>query len=270
MRVLVLGSSGQIGSALVRHLRNIGHTVVPFDIELDSRHDLRMRPNVDLHALRDQVDYVVFLAFDVGGSKYLSTAQLEYGYIQNNLNIMSTVFDFLSETKLPFVFASSQMAGMLHSSYGNLKAVGEKATVSLGGKFIRFWNVYGIEENPLKSHVVTDFIRQALVNKRIQMLTDGSEIRDFLHVEDACSAIVKVMSLNQSRGYDVASFEYRSILSVAEIISELTGADICKGTSIDNVQAGHRFDPTDEILKFWTPKISMETGISKIYGEMRR
>lgn len=268
MRVLVLGSSGQIGSALVRYLRGVGHTVVPFDIELDSRHDLRIDANAELYALRDKVDYVVFLAFDVGGSKYLSTAQLEYGFIQNNLAIMRTVFDFLSVSKIPFIFASSQMAGMVHSSYGNLKAVGEKATTALGGRYIRFWNVYGIEEDPLKSHVITDFIRQAITNKRIQMLTDGSEIRDFLHVTDACSAIEKVMGINDSKGFDVASFEYRSILNVAELIAELSGVEIFQGSATDVVQSGYRFDPTDDILRIWQPKISLEEGISSIFQEI--
>jgi nucleoside-diphosphate-sugar epimerase len=268
MRFLVLGSSGQIGSALTPFLQSKGHQVIPFDIEIKESQDLRIQNNSDLYALSSEVDFVIFLAFDVGGSKYLSAAQYDYGFIQNNLSIMKTVFDFIKHTGLPLIFASSQMAGMLHSSYGNLKAIGEKASISLGGSFIRFWNVYGIENDPLKSHVITDFVRQAIRNKKIEMLTDGSEIRDFLHVSDACAAILRVTEIENVGGFDVASFEYTSILDVAKIIAEITGAEVVSGSLSDSVQSGHQFDPSPEILSWWRPQVSLRDGINKVLTEI--
>lgn len=268
MRFLVLGSSGQIGSALTPFLQSKGHQVIPFDIEIKESQDLRIQNNSDLYALSSEVDFVIFLAFDVGGSKYLSAAQYDYGFIQNNLSIMKTVFDFVKHTGLPLIFASSQMAGMLHSSYGNLKAIGEKASIALGGRYIRFWNVYGIENDPLKSHVITDFIHQAIRNKRIEMLTDGSEIRDFLHVSDACAAILRVAEIEHVGGFDVASFEYTSILDVAKIIAEITGAEVVSGSLSDSVQSGHQFDPSPEILSLWRPQISLREGINQVLTEI--
>lgn len=269
MKVLVLGSSGQIGSALVPFLTTHGHEVTLFDIELEPKHDLRIQKNAYLYALAGQIDCVVFLAFDVGGSKYLSTAQHSYTFIQNNLSIMKCVFDFISETGLPMIFASSQMAGMLHSSYGNLKAIGEKATIALGSRYVRFWNVYGVEHDPLKSHVITDFIKQARTTNQIKMLTDGSEVRDFLYVEDACAAIEKLLQVKEVVGFDVASFNYTSILEVARIIGELSGAEIFPGNSKDSIQSGHQFDPSPEILALWQPKVSLQEGINHVWSEFR-
>jgi nucleoside-diphosphate-sugar epimerase len=269
MKVLVLGSSGQIGSSLVPFLSRRGHEVTPFDIELGSNYDLRIHNNAELYALSEKVDYVIFLAFDVGGSKYLSTAQYDYKFIQNNLSIMKCVFDFIAYSKLPMIFASSQMAGMLHSSYGNLKAIGEKATIALGSRYVRFWNVYGIEHDPLKSHVITDFIKQARLTKQIKMMTDGSEVRDFLYVEDACAAIEKLLQVKESAGFDVASFEYTSILEVAKIIGELSGAEILPGSSKDSIQSGHQFDPAPGILTIWQPRYSLQEGISHVWSEAR-
>lgn len=269
MKVLVLGSSGQIGSALVPYLESKGHQVIPFDIVLKDSHDLRIQNNSELYELAREIDFVVFLAFDVGGSKYLTSAQHDYGFIQNNLNIMKNVFDFINHAGLPSIFASSQMAGMLHSSYGNLKAIGEKAAIALGGKYIRFWNVYGVENDPLKSHVITDFIRQGLATKKIKMITDGSEVRDFLHVSDACSAIEHVIRIEEGVGFDVASFEYTSILEVAKIVAELTGSEIVPGNLVDLVQSGHQFDPSPEILDLWRPEVLLQDGINRVMREIQ-
>ena len=59
----------------------------------------------------------------------------------------------------PFVFASSQMSNMSYSPYGVMKRVGELYTKSLNGLIVKFWNVYGIEKDMEKAHVITDFIR---------------------------------------------------------------------------------------------------------------
>ena len=40
LRVLVLGSSGVVGSSLVKHLRTLGHDVIEWDILLSPMHDL--------------------------------------------------------------------------------------------------------------------------------------------------------------------------------------------------------------------------------------
>ncbi len=68
--------------------------------------------------------------------------------------------------------------------YGVLKKIGENITKSLGGISVRFWNVYGIEEDMEKSHVITDFIIKGLNKKKIQMLTNGLEERDFLYADN--------------------------------------------------------------------------------------
>ena len=74
---------------------------------------------------------------------------------------MKNTFELLYKEKKRFIFATSQMSNMIYSSYGVLKRIGEDITKSLGGISVRFWNVYGIENDMEKSHVVTDFIIKA-------------------------------------------------------------------------------------------------------------
>ena len=83
MKHLVLGSEGQIGYELTRFLESEGHEVLTFDIVTDSRQDLRIRKNVELILKIEACDFIHFLAFDVGGSRYLQTYQGSYDFISN-------------------------------------------------------------------------------------------------------------------------------------------------------------------------------------------
>ena len=85
------------------------------------------------------------------------------------------------------------MAEMSHSSYGMLKALGEKMSRDINGLVVKFWNVYGKEHDEEKSHVITDFIKMAKEEGEIKMRTDGTESRQFLYADDACEALLILM-----------------------------------------------------------------------------
>ena len=73
MKVLVLGSGGQIGAYLTDYLNGKGYEVLEFDIVNGRHHDMTEIPNAELHRKIMLSDFVFFLAFDVGGSHYLKT-----------------------------------------------------------------------------------------------------------------------------------------------------------------------------------------------------
>ena len=187
MRVLVLGSSGQVGAYLTEYLREKGHTVIEFDKNRSVQDDLTIIPCHDLGNQIMMSDFVFFLAFDVGGSHYLKKYQHTFGFINNNTRMMANVFDLLGQYKKPFIFASSQMSNMSYSPYGVMKRVGELYTKSLNGLIVKFWNVYGIEKDMEKAHVITDFIKKGFETGTIDMMTDGTEEREFLYAEDSVS-----------------------------------------------------------------------------------
>ena len=58
MKFLILGSSGQIGSALCEYLLKQNHSVVKFDIEQDPYQDLRIE-----HVLNSWVKDIDFVSF---------------------------------------------------------------------------------------------------------------------------------------------------------------------------------------------------------------
>lgn len=267
MKILILGSDGQVGSALTEHLKKLNHDIVEFDIYSNIKNDLRI-PNI-LDNILLNVDFVFFLAFDVGGSLYLKKYQNTYEFISNNIKIMDSTFDTLNKYKTPFIFASSQMSNMLYSSYGVLKKIGEDYTKILNGIVVKFWNVYGYECDLEKSHVITDFILMAKNNGVIKMRTDGVEERQFLYAEDCCECLSILMNhydeIDRNEEQHITSFRWEKIITIANIVSKhFNNCNIIPGENIDDVQLDKRNEPNTTILKYWSPKTSLSDGINKI------
>ena len=279
MRVAVLGSSGQIGAYLTEYLRNKGHHVTEFDKTNASWQDMTTIPNSALRSVISQSDFVFFLAFDVGGSRYLKKYQDTFNFIDNNTRLLASGFEYLNEYKTPFVFASSQMSNLSFSSYGILKNVGELYTKSLGGLVTKFWNVYGIEKDYEKSHVITDFIRKGFESGVIDMITDGQEEREFLYAQDCCEALETVMNnYNDFKSNDelhVTSFISIKIIDIANIIKqkfEMIGKNVVVKPSIDTdtVQQNSKNVASKYLTNWWKPTTSLEDGIAKVFASMKK
>jgi nucleoside-diphosphate-sugar epimerase len=275
MKILILGSSGQVGSNLISYLKIRNYEVAEFDIVNDSEQDLRITPNPLLEEEVKNSDFVIFLAFDVGGSRYLQKYQNSFEFVNNNILLMNNTFNLLKKYNKKFVFASSQMSNMSHSTYGVLKNIGDKYTKSLGGLIFKLWNCYGYEADEEKSHVITDFIKMGFENKKITMLTDGTEERDFLYDED-CSEAIEVLiknydKFNSDDNIHITTFKYTKIIDIAYIIKENfknLGIDIevLPSTQKDNVQKNKKNLPDEFFKNWWEPKTTIEDGISNIFN----
>ena len=279
MRVTILGSSGQIGAYLTTHLREKGHQVTEFDKNNGHHQDLTQIPNLQLRDAIYNSDFVYVLAFDVGGSHYLKKYQHTFGFIDNNGRMMTNVFQYLYEFGKPFVFASSQMSNMSYSPYGVMKRVGELYTKSLGGLIVKFWNVFGIEKDMEKAHVITDFIKKGFETGTIDMMTDGTEEREFLYAEDCCEALEAIMENYSDFTSDdelhITTGISTGILGIARTIQSLfkeIGREIIitPSESKDEVQKDARNVPDPYIKKWWQPKTSVTEGITKVFNEMRK
>jgi nucleoside-diphosphate-sugar epimerase len=272
MKYLVLGSAGLIGLALTKFLHEKGHSVATFDIADNINEDLR-KPSTQLNEAVCACDFIFFLAWDVGGSRYLAKHQDTFDFIQNNLKIIVNTFDVINQYKKPFIFSSSQMANMSYSSYSLTKNIGEKVSNIIGGITVKFWNVYGIEHDPEKAHVVTDFINKARNTGVIDMRTDGTEQRQMLHADD-CSECLYTLSrcydeLPRDKEYHISNFKWDTMLDVAEIIAKhYSGTIVRPGTGKDTIQKDKRNEPDPWILNYWQPRIDLKDGIANIIKEM--
>ena len=277
-RVLVLGSSGQIGAYLSSYLKDKGHEVIDYDIELGPEYDLRVIPSSYFEGEVRKSDFIFFLAFDVGGSRYLKKYQHTFEFIDNNTRMMTNVFRMIKKYEKPFVFASSQMSNMGHSPYGVLKNVGELYTKSLNGLVVKFWNIYGIEKDMDKSHVITDFIKKGFETGTIDMITDGTEEREFLYAEDCCEALDTVMckysEFTSDNDLHITSGNSTSILEIGREIQKLFKGigkeiEVVPSEEKDVVQKDARNIADPFFREWWEPKTSLVEGIGKVFNEMK-
>jgi len=173
------------------------------------------------------------------------------------------------------------MSNMSYSPYGVLKRVGELYTRALKGLTVKFWNVYGIEYDEDKSHVITDFIRKGFEIENggtIEMLTDGTEERQFLYAEDCCEALEEVMNSFTNFKIDdelhITSFNTTTIKEIAHII---TGQFNIIGKSVtykpaeakDTVQQNKKNEANTYITGWWMPKTNVQDGIAKVFNQMK-
>jgi nucleoside-diphosphate-sugar epimerase len=269
MKHLVLGSSGQVGYHVVNYFKSKGEEVIEFDIERDQNEDLRIYNNTLLEEKIQQCDMIHFLAFDIGGAKYLEKYQDTYQFIDNNMRIMINTFELIKKHNKPFLFASSQMSELIYSSYGVLKNIGERITKDLGGIIVRFWNVYGYEGDGEKSHVITDFIKMAKYGGIIKMRTDGLESRQFLYGDDCAEALLVISkqydTLDKTKNYHITNFQWTTILEIASAIQNISGCLIEIGDRKDQTQKNAMNEPDNYILGLWQPTVTLEEGINKLY-----
>ncbi len=270
MKILVLGSEGQIGKPTCKYLQAQGHEVVKWDIKLGVSHDLRLA-EAQLVETMNNCDFVYYFASDVGGAKYLEKYQDSFQFIKNNMDIMSRTFLALKTTNTPFLFTSSQMSELGYSSYGQLKSLGEKMTNDIGGLVVRLWNVYGLEEDDDKSHVITDFCKMAKHDGVIKMRTDGTESRQLLYAKDCAECLLTLSesyaTLDKSKNYHITNFEWVTILDVANHLKDISGCDVIHGNKKDMTQMNSMNEADPYILNFWKPKTTLKEGLKIIYDE---
>lgn len=259
---LVIGSEGFIGKPFCKYLEYLGEEVQRFDIKRDKNEDAR-----EIILNLKNIDRVYFLAWDVGGAKYLYNENLQLDQLNWNIKILMNIMPQLQKENKPFLFISSQLAEEYDTVYGVTKRLGEVWTRLVDGVFVRQWNVYGpIEEESIRSHVMSDFVQQAVNTGKIKMITDGQEKRQFIHIDDVCIAWHKALSENIKGIHDVTSFEWIKIIDIANIIAKYTDAEIIPG----NKKGSTPITPIKGRIPGWFPQIDLDNGIKKMINEYVR
>lgn len=140
-----------------------------------------------------------------------------------------------------FVFASSgaplgeqkppiheEMAPRPVSPYGAGKLAGEAYCSAYHGSFglgtvaLRFGNVYGPYSRH-KDSVVAKFIKHIFASEPLAIYGDGTQTRDFIHVEDIVQAIILCLKKEGLGGelFQIATYKEHTVNEVAEELNRL-------------------------------------------------
>ena len=115
----------------------------------------------------------------------------------------------------PYGASKLAMEGYAHafaSSYG-------LRTTSL-----RFTNVYG-PYSRLKGSAVAHFFRQILARQPITVYGDGSQVRDFVYVDDLCDGILQALAASASGVYHLGSGNPTSIATLLKSMRDVVGPE---------------------------------------------
>ena len=252
IRDLVLGGEGLIGSTLVQELTKRNHVVTSLDL----------KSGCDLRYVDDQpfleTDRVWFLAWDTGGARYIEAVDRQHEQYKHNCEITLRVLDALSRVQKPFLFISSQLAG-LPTAYGTTKHMAANWSRQLGGKVARLWNTYGWEHPDVRSHVITDLVLSGLTRGRVTCLTDGSERRRFIYKTDCVNALITLFEGPQQSA-EIAGPEWVTIRQVGEEVARQLSVKFEPGTASGSEVM---IDP-NEVLPEWQPRVTLSEGIARV------
>lgn len=300
MRVLVTGGAGFIGSNFVHYLlKNRDAEVTTLDAltyagsrenlegALDhSDHefvegDIRDKELVD--ELVDDVDIVVNFAAESHVDRSIDGAE---PFVSTNVQGTQVLLDAAAEADIDkFLQISTDevygqiLDGVFHEDdalnprnpYSATKAGADllassyHTTHGLPVLITRTCNNYGPRQHEEK--LIPKFLKRAAEGKELPVYGDGSNVREWIYVEDNCRALDTVLQEGEvGEVYNIGSGEERTNLEVTEAILEAAGGSEDQITFVED-RAGHdqryALDTTKIETLGWEPKVGFEEGLER-------
>ncbi|MEK5059459.1 MULTISPECIES: dTDP-glucose 4,6-dehydratase [unclassified Paenibacillus] len=304
MKLLVTGGAGFIGSNFVLYMlekypdyeiinvdaltyagnlenlksveNNPKHTFVKADITDAKTMDALIQQDVDVvvnfaaesHVDRSIMEPDVFVKTNVLGTQVLLDAAKKYNVSKFVQVSTDEVYGSLGATGL----FTEETPLAPNSPYSASKAGGDllvrayHETFGLPVNITRCSNNYGPYQFPEK--LIPLMISQALSDKSLPIYGDGLNIRDWLYVEDHCSAIDLVIHQGKlGEVYNIGGNNERTNIQIVETILEELGKPKSLITYVKD-RPGHDrrygIDPAKTMTELgWKPKHSFETGIKE-------
>lgn len=303
MRVLITGSSGQIGTNLGLYLQERGHYVFGID----------KRPNTWTNQIETllqdlSVPYRNFLG-GIGHADYPDNLDLVVHFAAHakvhelveqpdraleNITMTYNVLEFCRQNQVPIIFSSSrEVYGDIHryiteesyadfafteSPYSASKISGEALIYSYaqcyGLRYLvfRFSNVYGRYDNDIERmlRVIPHFIRQ--ISRRQPITVYGEKkMLDFTYIDDCISGVYRGIELLTSgqpanQTINLAYGQGNSLIAMASFIGEALGIE--PEMTIEPSRVGEVTHYVANIGKAhalldYTPQTSLREGIHK-------
>jgi GDP-L-fucose synthase len=296
-KIYVAGHRGLVGSAILKTLKESGYTNII--TRTRDELDLMSANAVSDFFAKEKPAYVFDAAAKVGGITANNTYPAEFIYenltIQNNIIHQAHVHGV---TKLLFLGSSCiypklapqpikeeyLLTGLLeptNEAYALAKIAGIMMCKSYhkqyGSNFISAMptNLYGPEDNfhPTSSHAIPQIIRKFHEAKAANLpqvtgFTDGSPLREFLHVSDLGKACVYLMeNYNDPQPINVGTGEDLPMRDVIYLIAKVVGyeGEIILDGTIPNGTPRKVLDVSRIHELGWHHTIDLETGISETY-----
>ncbi len=252
MKYIVTGGAGFVGSNIVKLLVKEGHDVTV----VDNLHSGKIE---NLSSIFDQIEFMdidirdyeklQIVTKDIDGVFHqaaLTVVQDSYvkrdEYFDVNVTGTENIFRAAKEKKVKVVYASSS------SIYGNVSKIPIKEdfqrmpinpygetklqTEFLAEKFwkeeveiigLRYFNVYGKGQNRGYAGVITKFLDKIRNKEDLEIFGEGTQVRDFIFVEDVARANISAMNSKVKNGFfNVGTGEKISIKELGKMMIDIS------------------------------------------------
>ena len=303
MKLVVTGGAGFIGSHIAKYLVKNGHDVVVVDN--------LYRGNIEnLKEVKNEIDFlkidicnpekmrdVVRNADGVLHQAALTSVQESFNnkeeYQRVNVGGTENIFKLAKEYGLKVVYASSS------SVYGNpvtvpilesfeRKPINPYGLTKLEDEYLaekyaksgtqiiglRYFNVYGKGQTNDYAGVITNFIENITNHKPPVIYGDGTQVRDFIFVEDVAEANLAAMKSSVDHAFiNIGTGVATSISELADMLLRLSGLSL-KPTydkpREGDVKASQADTELAKKLLSWQAKTSLEDGLRKIFPKIEK
>lgn len=303
MRILITGSSGQIGTNLGLYLQQQGHYVFGIDKrpngwtnKIETLLQDLSKPYSHFQGGIGHVEYPSNLDAVVHFAAHAKVHELveQPDRALENITMTYNVLEFCRQNKLPIIFSSSrEVYGDIHryiteesyadfafteSPYSASKISGEALIYSYaqcyGLKYLvfRFSNVYGRYDNDIERmlRVIPFFIRQ--INNRQPITVYGeTKVLDFTYIDDCVGGVATGLSKLVSgeianHTINLAYGQGNSLVNMARFIGETLGVE--PDMTVEPSRVGEVTHYVANIGKAhallnYTPTTSLREGIEK-------
>lgn len=294
-RIVIVGGNGFIGSALIDRLLQEGYRDVVNVSRGDSRRNdiVHVRASLaDGDAIAEVIregDIVVHLA---GSSTPSAVEEDPAGAAQEEIVGSITLLGICVRLKVrKFIYLSS--GGTVYgpadapapetspaeprNAFGTLKRSIELWVEAFGRRYgmpyaiVRLSNAYGRKDSRGRAQGVVDiFMERLRADQPIVVRGNGSIVRDYIHIDDVCTFLSKVISDDLAGVYNLGTGVGTSINQLLEILERVTGKK-----PIVAREEGASFDLPYSVLSIekarntgWEPRQTLEERIRQFWNNV--
>lgn len=224
-RILVTGGAGFIGSFLCEELLNKGHEVLCLDnfFTGQKRNICHLMDNKNFELIRHDIVNPIFLEVEQIYNFACPASPVHYQYnpikttkvcvvgTLNMLGLAKRIRARILQASTSEIYGDPLTNPQKESYWGNVNPIGPRSCYDEGKrvaetlmsdyyrqnqvdiKIARIFNTYGPRMVINDGRVVSNFIVQALKNKKITVYGDGTQTRSFCYIDDMIDGLIKMM-----------------------------------------------------------------------------
>lgn len=297
MKFVVSGGAGFIGSHLTRHLVKENHSVIIIDNlkngKVENLRDVKQDIEfvkldiLDYDKLKTIINNVDGVFHEAALTSLPESFEKPKEYYKVNVVGTENIFRIAQKNKIKVVYASSS------SVYGEVKKIPISENFkknaptpyantkiqaeNIAAKYIkrgvpiiglRYFNVYGEGQTGTYAGVITKFLQRIKQKKAPIIYGDGSQVRDFIYVDDIAKINLKAMqSKTRSGFFNVGSGKTISILELANLIIRTSGLPLKPKFSKPRSGDAKLSQANIELVKKtfnWKPETALKDWLKKI------